>query len=370
MGCGVLMKVTKFPCAIAMLMLALPLTRVAPARADARHNPRDKASTRGECLPMDVNSAIGLLKSTNLDVRESAAWALATPFAIRKKCFPQSLRKERYLDQDGCWYVGYDEIIDEMILDDSAFLGEVVPANIEDACPNYATMGTKDPVLRRDRRRAFWHFTMQSMAGAESGFRAAKRHQEKFRYTPKGEKVTEEYPGYSSLAPINSDGLFQVSGGSNCGSRKVPASKLRRARENIQCAIGGLERQLFEERWGMFTNRSQWAILQYQENVDAMNSCLRRIPGYKLNDASGVSAEFRNNLAGCRGLSGRRLLADFWENYPSEKIRDKAMGKELCGLKHVFEFCVQDDVKDGGDVKGDGTLRCAPLPHAPVRQRK
>lgn len=293
--------------------------------------------------------------SVNLDTeKEILAHLSRSPYAQEKGCFPESKRKTRKLDKNGCWYTKYDDYVDEMIPSDSPFLKAGAPPDIAEACPNYATMGTKDKAERAERRRAFWSYVLQAVSAAESDFKTNVHLLEEFRYDG-AKKVEVGYPGYDALPPVYSEGLFQVSKASchNSGGKK---KSLLEARNNIQCAVDGLRRQLFEkdgsvrEEGGLFSRGSQWAVLQRKKNLDAVDDCLRKIPGSKNANVSKVDPKYAGNIAGCRGLSGRKVLSQFWEGYPWGKPR----GMNLCGLKNHFPFC--------------GELKCAKLPEKKKRK--
>jgi hypothetical protein len=367
------MKVSRLFFIQAFLLMAVPMVGAKAARAD----------DHAECPVVEGIPFMSL--ATEKDI---LATLMASPYAEKKGCYPESERKKRKLEKNGCWFAKYGDYVAEMIPDNSPFLADISPPDIAEACPNYATMGTEDPSIPareksevlKARRRAFWNYLLQAVAAAESDYQTQARLLESFRYEPNANGGTTKVnrpanPGadasiearvayefalakYNQLPPHYSEGLFQVTQG-NCNG--VVTKNLLKPRDNIRCAVAGLNRQLFDDQGkaredsGLFSLGSQWAVLKRKKNLNAVEDCLRKIPGARGIEGASVSkvdSKYADNVTGCRGYSGRKVLSQFWEGYEWGNPR----GKNLCGLTNHFPFC--------------GELKCAKLPKKPAKHGK
>jgi hypothetical protein len=265
---------------------------------------------------------------------------LATPYARDvKHCYPKATR-DKLPRGWRCWLPKYDRYIRELIPDDSPLLGDQVPPDIAEVCPKYATMSADNPTLRKIRRREFWGYLLQSMAAAESDFNLKAYHP----------------PLREDLPLTASHGMLQISP-SNCGLPESRVKALYTAKGNLSCSIRHLSRQLFQpdgSTLGLFSKATQWSVLRRTHNLGKVRACLdqRRIRGYTVGkdgmlDYSAVDARDQADAAGCAGLSGRKVLSQFWVGYEW----GKPAGRNLCGdkkngyapLKNRLDFCGQLD---------------------------
>jgi hypothetical protein len=372
----------------------------APARSDA-HDIVDEAL----CKVPDFETykqLIELLEPSS----EAYAHDFATSFSRKKGCDTLAGRarlamspKYRYKIGDSyeerkskcakrsCWLPKYDTEIRALLRDDSPFLGNEVPVDIAQVCPGYATMGTSDLARRRERRRAFWIYLVQAVAGPESGYCADNVLDEDTRYDKDKHPVKRGKNGFDELPPIYSQGLLQVTPGicNSKGLNKLPSfnrirdeldcesgncekkwvhnvPSLYDTSKNFECALGNLSGVMFatdepqESRsrfeHGLFSRKNQWSTL-HQDPKDAavVEDCLRQIPGLKYGksgpDLDAIPEKYRDDVVACRARAARnRVIGEFWENYGVQvdeggrKHKSSAPhARDLCNLKNRFDFC-------------------------------
>lgn len=246
---------------------------------------------------------------------------LLTPYAEKQGCATEASRKAKGRASNGCWYPKYDNYVRELITDSSEFAVGPAPADIAEVCPNYDRL---PPHQRAD----FWVYFVQALASVESGFN---------KYTGLPEDMVDRHG-----EQIISEGLLQMS---YSDRGRGPGCTFDRARDeersnndktifdpkrNLQCGVSILKWQLADNE--LFYKGSYWNPLRKKAKfAAAVKKCLKQ------SDGSAASA------LGCEGLWHRRILAQFWDGYPSEKRKG---GKNLCGLSNHLSFCGQLDCEE------------------------
>lgn len=244
------------------------------------------------------------------------AEVLLTPFAERQGCATEATRRAHGRATNRCWYPKYDDYVLELITESSEFVTGGAPSGILEVCPNYESLVAK-------QKQDFWVYFIQALAVVESSFDRYSQLQENWFH--------------KDGSPVISEGLLQLSysdrgRGPGCSFSESRDAKLALAdrsifepKKNLQCGISILKNQLAKN--GLFHNGSYWNPLRKKAKYNSdVNKCMKKAP----DGASEI---------GCQGLSHRRILAQFWEEYPSKRGK----GKNLCGLRNVLSFCGQLD---------------------------
>lgn len=154
------------------------------------------------------------------------------------------------------WNPEWDGIVEKAIPPE--LLSPAIAHDVRRFCPRFASMSDTD-------KRVFWAYFFQALAGAEAGLnpRTRARHPE----VPKIDKVTG--------APIRCEGLLQLSyeDGKLYGcdfdwkaDRKLPPKSLDRSilqpKNNLECGVKILTRQLVDQHKPLFTRSSYWSTLR------------------------------------------------------------------------------------------------------------
>jgi hypothetical protein len=154
------------------------------------------------------------------------------------------------------WNPEWDVIVEKAIPPE--MLSPAIAHDVSRFCPRFASMSDTD-------KRAFWAYFFQALAGAEAGLnpRTRVRHSE----VAKIDKVTR--------APIRSEGLLQLSyaDGKLYGcdfnweaDRKLPPNSpdksILQPKNNLQCGVKILAKQLIDRHKPLFTRSSYWSTLQ------------------------------------------------------------------------------------------------------------
>jgi hypothetical protein len=176
--------------------------------------------------------------------------------------------------------------------------------------------------------------------------------------------VEKGEPGFDEAPEHFSGGLLQMSQNDCASGDPLPSYALRTGkdvanpRKHLQCGVEILRRQLFGDNENLeaghpiFTRKSYWGTFWRKVDLKTLDKCLKHIPGYKFvggktaspylpERVANVPVEYRDQIASCGGLANRRVLSQFWENYPwyERKQPKKTAGVELCGRRNHFAFC-------------------------------
>jgi hypothetical protein len=136
---------------------------------------------------------------------------------------------------------------------DNSILLNNAPEGIKDICSDYDSLGT-------EARREVWSNLFESMAMAESGFKATLSYAENFDEAGK----VRGRRGYNSSKRVYSAGLLQLSkmsarshyaacrnrGGEDCGCQGATTELLKNAAFNLKCGVTIMENQA--NAWDIF----------------------------------------------------------------------------------------------------------------------
>jgi len=170
-----------------------------------------------------------------------------TPIAIKKV----------ELGQD-TWDPAWDKIVEEAI--PASMLSSRVPHDVRRFCPRFYTMGLAD-------KRAFWAYFFQALAGAEAGLDPTTR----VRHTEPEVAVRDAVTGRM----VRSQGLLQLTYEDHrrygCDfdwktDRKLkadnPTRTILQPKNNLECGVKILARQIIERHKPLFSNSGYWSTLR------------------------------------------------------------------------------------------------------------
>jgi hypothetical protein len=178
--------------------------------------------------------------------------APATPIAVEKI----------ELGQD-TWDSAWDRIIEEAL--PASMLSTQVPHDVRRFCPRFYVMGAAD-------KRAFWAYFFQALAGAEASLDPTTR----VRHTEPEVAVRDEVTGKM----VRSQGLLQLTYEDQkrygCdfdweADRRLkpddPAKTILQPKNNLQCGVKILARQIIDRHKPLFSRSGYWSTLR-PENPD------------------------------------------------------------------------------------------------------
>jgi hypothetical protein len=173
--------------------------------------------------------------------------APATPIAVKKV----------ELGQD-TWDPAWDKIIEEAI--PASMLTPQVPHDVRRFCPRFYGMGLAD-------KRAFWAYFFQALAGAEASLDPTTR----VRHTEPEVAVKDGVTGQM----VRSQGLLQLTYEDQrrygCdfdwkADRKMkandPAKTILQPKNNLECGVKILAKQIIDMRKPLFTRTGYWSTLR------------------------------------------------------------------------------------------------------------
>lgn len=173
--------------------------------------------------------------------------APATPIAVKKI----------ELGEDG-WDPAWDKIVEEAI--PASMLSYRVPHDVRRFCPRFYGMGMAD-------KRAFWAYFFQALAGAEAGLNPTSR----VRHTEPEVAVKDAVTGRM----VRSQGLLQLTYEDQkrygCdfdweADRKLtaddPEKTILQPKNNLECGMKILERQIIERHKPLFSRSGYWSTLR------------------------------------------------------------------------------------------------------------
>jgi hypothetical protein len=156
------------------------------------------------------------------------------------------------------WDPGWDAIVEKAI--PPAMLSSAISHDVARFCPRFSSMNETD-------KRAFWAYFFQALAGAEAGLNASSRVRHTQPAVAKRDKVT-------GMA-VRSEGLLQLSYGDgklyDCDfdwetDRKLPANSpaksILQPKNNLECGVKILSRQIVDQNKPLLTRASYWSTLQ------------------------------------------------------------------------------------------------------------
>ncbi|HZY62159.1 MAG TPA: hypothetical protein VFE38_06490 [Edaphobacter sp.] len=169
-----------------------------------------------------------------------------TPIAIKKV----------ELGQD-TWDPAWDKIVEEAI--PASMLSGRVPRDVRHFCPRFYTMDAAD-------KRAFWAYFFQALAGAEAGLNPTSR----VRHTEPEVAVKDRVTGRM----VRSQGLLQLTYEDQrrygCdfdwkADRRLkpdsPERTILQPKNNLECGVKILERQIIDRHRPLVTRLSYWSTL-------------------------------------------------------------------------------------------------------------
>ncbi len=170
-----------------------------------------------------------------------------TPIAVKKVELGQST-----------WDPAWDKIVEEAI--PASMLSSRVPRDVRRFCPRFYGMGAAD-------KRAFWAYFFQALAGAEAGLDPTTR----VRHTEPEVAVRDAITGRM----VRSQGLLQLTYEDErrygCdfnwkADRKLkaddPAKTILQPKNNLECGVKILTRQIIERHKPLFSNSGYWSTLR------------------------------------------------------------------------------------------------------------
>lgn len=281
---------------------------------------------RSRTLPFSRLFILALCLSSQGSVIAHAEM-LWTPAAEQAGCTSEASRKAKGRAGNHCWLPQYDDYLREVITETSDFTSDAIPEGVAEVCPNYSNLVAK-------QKQDFWVYFVQALASTESGFD---------KYTQLVENMVD-----SDGEAIVSEGLLQLSysdrgRGTGCvfsrakDEKRTDAEKtIFDAENNLQCGASILRTQLYGKvsdadniGKGVFYSGSYWNPLRKKSDY-------RKQVAKCVADSDGSAAA----ELGCQGHYSRRILAQFWDGYPTARTKT---GMNLCGLRNVLSFCGQLD---------------------------
>jgi hypothetical protein len=173
--------------------------------------------------------------------------APATPIAVKKI----------ELGQDS-WDESWDKIIEEAL--PPSMLSSRVPRDVRRFCPRFYTMDKAD-------KRAFWAYFFQAMAGAEASLNPTTR----VRHTQSEVAVKDKVTGRL----VRSQGLLQLTYEDQrrygCDfdwktDKRLkpddPAKTILQPKNNLECGVKILTRQIIEQHKPLFSRSGYWSTLR------------------------------------------------------------------------------------------------------------
>lgn len=173
--------------------------------------------------------------------------APATPIAVKKIELGQST-----------WDPAWDRIVEEAI--PAAMLSSEVPHDVRRFCPRFFRMGNAD-------KRAFWAYFFQALAGAEASLDPTTR----VRHTEPEVAVKDKVTGRA----VRSQGLLQLTYEDQkrygCdfdwdADRHLkpddPAKTILRPKNNLECGVKILARQIIDMRKPLLSRSGYWSTLR------------------------------------------------------------------------------------------------------------
>ncbi len=156
------------------------------------------------------------------------------------------------------WDPGWDGIVESAL--PASMLGREVPRDVRRFCPRFYEMPEAD-------KRAFWAYLFQALAGAEAGLDPKTR----VRHTEPAVAVKDRVTGRA----VRSEGLLQLTYADKerygCdfdweSDRKLPANDpsktILQPKNNLECGVKILTRQIIEARKPLLSNSGYWSTLR------------------------------------------------------------------------------------------------------------
>jgi hypothetical protein len=170
-----------------------------------------------------------------------------TPIAVKKVELGEST-----------WDPAWDKIVEEAV--PASMLSGQVPRDVRRFCPRFYGMGLAD-------KRAFWAYFFQALAGAEAGLNPTSR----VRHTEPEVAVVDGVSGRM----VRSEGLLQLTYEDQrrygCDfdwdtDRKLkahdPAKTILQPKNNLECGVKILTKQIIEMRKPLFSRSGYWSTLR------------------------------------------------------------------------------------------------------------
>lgn len=183
----------------------------------------------------------------------------AAPASLAMKPAPPTPIDTKRAEIGGArWDPEWDKIVEQALPPE--MLSTKVPRDVRRFCPRFYEMSEVD-------KRAFWAYFFQALAGAEAGLEPTTR----VRHTEPEVAVKD---GVTKRA-VRSEGLLQLTYEDQkrygCGfdweadkARKAddPAKTILQPKNNLECGVKILDKQIIEARKPLFSGTGYWSTLR------------------------------------------------------------------------------------------------------------
>lgn len=156
------------------------------------------------------------------------------------------------------WDPAWDRYVEEAL--QPAMLSTEVPRDVRQFCPRFYQMSSLD-------KKAFWAYFFQALAGTEAGLDPDTR----VRHTEPAVAVKDDVTGRQ----VRSEGLLQLTyeDAERYGCdfdwqkdkalpAKDPAKTILQPKNNLECGVKILSRQILDQHKGVLSRSSYWSPLQ------------------------------------------------------------------------------------------------------------
>jgi hypothetical protein len=184
--------------------------------------------------------------------------AVAAPAPAMKPAPPTPIDEKRAEIGGPMWDPAWDKIVELALPPDLLSAG--VDRDVRPYCPRFDTMAEAD-------KRAFWAYFFQALAGAEGGLKPTSE----VRHAQSAMEVRDSVTG----AQVRTEGLLQLAYEDakryGCdfdwdADRRLksndPARTILRPKNNLECGIDILHRELIEQRKPLLSRDEYWSTLR------------------------------------------------------------------------------------------------------------
>lgn len=190
--------------------------------------------------------------------KHEAPAVASAPVPAMKAAPPTPIAEKKTELGRATWDPAWDQIV-ELALPPE-MLSSQVPRDVRRFCPRFNTMSEVD-------KRAFWAYFFQALAGAEAGLEPTTR----VRHTEPEVAVKDRVTG----SAVRSSGLLQLTYEDQkrygCdfdweADRKLkandPAKTILKPKNNLECGVKILDRQIIEEHKPLLSRSGYWSTLR------------------------------------------------------------------------------------------------------------
>jgi len=190
--------------------------------------------------------------------QEAPKVAVSAPGPQMKAAPPTPIAEKKAELGGTTWDPGWDQIVERAL--PAEMLSGPVPRDVRRFCPRFGAMPEGD-------KRAFWAYFFQALAGAEAGLDPKTR----VRHTEAAVAVKDGVTG----RPVRSEGLLQLTYEDQerygCDfdwdhDKRLPANDPAKTiltpKNNLECGVKILRKQIIEARKPLFSSSSYWSTLR------------------------------------------------------------------------------------------------------------